>query len=67
MGIESLKVGFIGAGNMGGALAKAAAKSEKLSFTTFTTDNIRRKSNSINKSRAKKFPKAVPTDYLQSF
>lgn len=28
MGIESLKVGFIGAGNMGGALAKAAAKTK---------------------------------------
>ncbi|MBQ9745660.1 MAG: NAD(P)-binding domain-containing protein, partial [Clostridia bacterium] len=28
MGIETLKIGFIGAGNMGGALAKAAAKSE---------------------------------------
>ncbi len=26
MGIETLKIGFIGAGNMGGALAKAAAK-----------------------------------------
>ncbi|MBQ8404025.1 MAG: pyrroline-5-carboxylate reductase [Clostridia bacterium] len=26
MGIEALKIGFIGAGNMGGALAKAAAK-----------------------------------------
>ena len=28
MGIESLKIGFIGAGNMGGALAKAAAKTK---------------------------------------
>ncbi len=30
MGIETLKIGFIGAGNMGGALAKAAAKTANL-------------------------------------